>query len=100
MRLTDDDLSALQIEIMLNPLDAPVISGTGGVRKLRFAPQSRSAGKSGGARVLYAVFPKHSVAVLAAVYSKRQQQSIGPDEKKSLKRILGEIASILDGGTG
>jgi len=94
--LDDDDLRILQIQIMLAPQQGPVIAGTGGVRKLRFSPPSWNKGKSGGVRVLYAVFPDFSVAVLAAAYSKAEQESVTQDEKRALKLIMGEIQTALE----
>lgn len=81
--------------ILLAPQRAPVIAGTGGVRKLRFSPPSWHRGKSGAVRVLYAVFPDHSVAVLAAAYGKSRRENITQDEKRALKRIMGEIHAAL-----
>jgi hypothetical protein len=37
-RLSDDDLHALQLAIMEKPKGAPVLPGTGGLRKIRYAP--------------------------------------------------------------
>jgi len=48
MGLNDDDLAELQNAICANPQASPVISGTGGIHKVRFAMDGR--GKSGGAR--------------------------------------------------
>jgi hypothetical protein len=96
LRLGDDDLAALQIQIMLAPQKAPVIAGTGGVRKLRFSPPSWNRGKSGAIRVLYAVFPDHSVVVLAAAYAKSDRENITLQDKRSLKVLMREIQLDLD----
>ena len=71
LKLKDEDLQTLQLVIMANPTAGPVVAGTGGVRKLRFSPPSSNKGKRGAMRVLYAIFPDYSVAVLAAAYSGR-----------------------------
>src|SRR5438477_11253839 len=57
-RLTDDDLAALEAEIMENPGGPPVMRGTGGLRKIRFAPPSFRRGKSGAMRVGFTHFPR------------------------------------------
>jgi len=36
--LTDEDLQELELIILADPEAAPVIAGTGGLRKLRFSP--------------------------------------------------------------
>ncbi len=43
--LNDDDLRSLQIILLQDPKSGPVIEGTGGIRKVRFALENR--GKSG-----------------------------------------------------
>jgi hypothetical protein len=52
-RLDDDDLRALEALLLENPERGPVMSGTGGLRKLRYAPPSWHIGKSGATRVGY-----------------------------------------------
>jgi len=98
LRLYDDDLRSLQNQIMPSPQAAPVVAGTGGIRKTRFAPPSWSRGKSGAIRVLYAVFPEHSVVVLAAAFAKNEMENIQSGEKKLLKLILMQIKAALEQG--
>ncbi len=54
MGLDDNDLQALQIELLKDPQIGSVIQGTGKLRKMRFAFPNR--GKSGSSRVLYVDF--------------------------------------------
>lgn len=82
----DDDLIELQKAICENPQKYPVIKGTGGVRKIRFALEGR--GKSGGARVLYVDFVVHGVIGLLSVYSKNEKEDINEDERKILKTMV------------
>jgi hypothetical protein len=58
LRLTDDDLRELERQLMQSPAGGAVIQGTGGLRKMRFAPPSRGSGKRGGLRICYV----HSLA--------------------------------------
>ncbi|MGW8257775.1 MAG: hypothetical protein ACWGMZ_09855 [Thermoguttaceae bacterium] len=60
----DNDLFALQIAIMANPKGSPVIEGTGGLRKLRFATRRSGRGKRGSARVCYVFFEDHAIVLL------------------------------------
>ena len=80
---------------MAAPLLAPVIQGTGGIRKMRFSPPGWNVGKSGAVRVIYAVFPDFSVCVLAAAYAKTEQENISASDKKALKALVEEIESAL-----
>ena len=49
--LSDEAYRALQLALVLRPEQGPVISGSGGLRKLRWAVLGR--GKRGGLRVIY-----------------------------------------------
>jgi mRNA-degrading endonuclease RelE of RelBE toxin-antitoxin system len=51
--VTDEEYGALQESLMKDPNAGPVIPGSGGVRKIRWAAQGR--GKRGGYRVIYHV---------------------------------------------
>ena len=51
--MTDDEYSGLQRALMSDPEAGPVIPGSGGVRKVRWAAPGR--GKRGGYRVIYYV---------------------------------------------
>jgi hypothetical protein len=72
MKLGDDDLRSLESAIAEAPGRAPVMSGTGGLRKIRFATQFGS-GKSGGARVCYAYFADFHLVYLCAVFPKNEK---------------------------
>ncbi len=52
--LDDDDLFNLEVEILKGPERHPIIKGTGGVRKIRFARPCAGRGKSGAYRVCHA----------------------------------------------
>ena len=52
--LKEDDLLALQIMLLKDPTSGPVMEGTGGIRKVRFALENR--GKRGSVRVCYTDF--------------------------------------------
>ena len=49
--LDDEELRSLQLALLRRPELGPMIRGSGGLRKLRWAGQGR--GKSGGLRVIY-----------------------------------------------
>ena len=49
--LGEDELRALQIMLLKDPVSGPIMEGTGGIRKVRFPLQNR--GKSGSVRVCY-----------------------------------------------
>ena len=49
--LSDDDYSGLQSYLLQKPDAGRLVRGSGGVRKVRWAPSGK--GKSGGIRVIY-----------------------------------------------
>src|SRR5437667_10696547 len=69
--LTDEDLVVLQTQI-LKGRSGPVVPGTGGLRKLRFAPSGWGKGKRGALRIGYAHFPAYRVIVFLGAYSKAE----------------------------
>ena len=72
--LSDDEYAALQRELMRDPEAGPVIRGTGGVRKLRWAAPGR--GKRGGYRVIYFVRRANGVIWMLTMYPKNVADSI------------------------
>jgi hypothetical protein len=89
--LNDDDLHALQVLIMVDPHRAPVIAGTGGLRKLRFAPARWRTGKSGAARVCYVYLEEWKTVLLVTVYSKDEQDDIPAAQRAAYRKLIGRI---------
>jgi len=92
---TDDELSATQVIICSNPKVGDVITGTGGLRKMRI-PLGET-GKSGGARVLYVDFEKYELSYLVYAYSKNERANISAAEKVAFKKIITDIENTLGG---
>ena len=91
----DEDTWALQSLIMCNPTSAPVVRGTGGLRKLRFAPERWNVGKSNAVRVCYVYFPKHWTVLLVAAYSKDEKDNLTDGEKAGIKKYIEQVESWL-----
>lgn len=72
--LEDEDIRLLQLELNNDPRAGAVVQGTGGLRKLRVAPEGR--GKRGGARLLYLYVQLRSVIYFVAVFSKTQESDL------------------------
>lgn len=88
LRLNDDDLRALQIILTALPEKSPVVKGTGGLRKCRFARANSNAGKSGGYRIGYVYFEEFGVIGLIAVYSKKDQDDIPAAQRPLIKEAI------------
>jgi len=92
----DGDLWALQISIMQNPARAPVIPGTGGLRKLRFSAPSQQQGKRGAVRVCYVYFPRNWMVLLVLAYGKSQQANLTAREKQGIRQYIAAIERWLE----
>jgi len=90
------DLWTLQTQIMRAPRSAPLIAGTGGLRKMRFAPPDWNRGKSGAIRVCYAYFEAHAVVLLVMAYEKVAKETLTAGEKTGIKAYLAVVAEWLD----
>ena len=88
----DEALRSLQIMIMQNPGSGRIISGTGGVRKLRFAFLGR--GKSGSVRVCYVDFARYETVYLLTVYRKSDRESLSAEEKSILRQLVNELKAM------
>ena len=91
----DDDLGRLQAEIRKNPQLGVVISGTGGLRKMRFAFEG--GGKSGGSRVLYIDIVIAEVVYLISAFAKGEKENITDAERKAYKQIIAQINKEFGG---
>lgn len=96
--LNDEDLMALQISIMLRPKGAPVIPGTSGLRKVRFAPSGWKTGKSGAIRVCYVHFQEYGVVLLVVAYSKDEADDIPAAYKKAYRELIQRENKALSKG--
>ena len=84
--LNDDDLLALQIMLLKDPESGPVMEGTGGIRKVRFALNNK--GKSESVRVCYTDFAEYEVTYLITAFTKNEQENLTKEEKNVLKKLV------------
>lgn len=93
--LTDEDLREIENEIMRRPLAWPLMAGTGGLRKMRFAPHGSGRGKSGGVRVCYFLADEVGRVYLIQVFSKHEKENLSPAEREIVKRMIALIRTHL-----
>ena len=75
-------------EILKEPLKGKIITGTGGIRKLRVGDKKEGRGKSGSFRILYFDLPDKNVTYLVLIYKKSEIENITAAEKKQLKQLI------------
>lgn len=97
-RLSDDDLQALEAAIMRDPGGPTVVKGTGGLRKIRFAPPSRGRGKSGSMRVGYPQFPEQSRIYLVTLFLKKDAENLSAADRNAIRSALTDLAAALRKG--
>lgn len=88
--MTEQALQQLMKDLTNNPAQGMVMSGTGGVRKLRFQSGQSNRGKSAGLRVLYYYDDKRLVLLLM-LFQKSDQENIDAGEKETLKKLVPEL---------
>lgn len=81
---------ALYDYLEAQPEKGDVITGTGGVRKLRWVTGKDNKGKSGGVRVLYH-YSKDVLVVLIMLYRKNELENISEAEKHELKKLIPQL---------
>ena len=84
--LSDEEYAELQKALLLNPEAGSVISGSGGVRKIRWRAQGR--GKRSGYRVIYFVKMTTQTFWMLTIYPKNVSDNI---PVHILKQIREEI---------
>ena len=86
--LSDEEYAALQRALMADPQAGDLVSGAGGVRKIRWAVRGR--GKRGGVRVIYYAKVHEGVIWMLTIYAKNVTENIPA-------RILRKIKEEIDG---
>ena len=86
--LSDDQYAELQKALIENPELGPVIAGTGGVRKMRWAAPGR--GKRGGYRVIYYVRRPKGIIWMLTMYPKNVADSIPAHVLLEIREELGD----------
>ena len=86
--LTDEAYRGLQNEMLKDPEAGDVITGTGGLRKLRYGDATRGKGKRGGLRIIYYWWDLKKQFWLFTIYDKDELSDLSPKEKAVLKTLL------------
>ena len=85
--LTDDSYRMLQSALMFKPDTAPIITGSGGLRKMRW--NLPGSGKRGSLRLIYYWDPPEDIYMIL-IYQKTKQESLTSAQLKTLKKLVKE----------
>lgn len=94
----DEELRELELAILARPDGPPIVAGTGGLRKIRFAPSRLARGKRGAVRVGYVHFARAGLVALIVAYAKNEKGNLTPAEKREIQRLVREIEQSLETG--
>lgn len=86
-----DEVGQREIEqtLIVDPEAGDLITGTGGVRKLRVAIEAR--GKRGGARLIYYYRESKGRIYLILIYPKSRKDDLTSAERKAMKKLTAAI---------
>jgi len=87
--LTDDEYASLQNVLAEDPEQGDIITGGGGIRKLRFALPGR--GKSGGVRVIYYWLRDDGQIYMLLIYPKSKKDDLTERETALLRKFVKEL---------
>jgi hypothetical protein len=85
--LKDEDIWIVQLMIQSDPEKNPVVKGTGGLRKMRFAPPT-SSGRRKWFRVGYVYFPEAATVLLIVAYAKNEADDLSAADKKFIREMI------------
>jgi hypothetical protein len=91
MGFTAEDVRRIELAIMEGAQAAPVVAGTGGLRKIRFAPEASGAGKSGGVRVCYVVLEEVRYFYLLTLFAKNEKDNLEKSERNAIASLIVRI---------
>jgi hypothetical protein len=89
----EEDLRKLQNRLEANPRAGDLDPGTCGLRKVRMSDAARGQGKRGGARVHYFYYPERQIIYLMWVYTKAEQGTLTPEQKRVLCRWVHSLGA-------
>ena len=84
--LAEAEIAKMEDAIAADPELHPIVPGTGGLRKARWAREGK--GKSAGVRVIYYYFVSDSEIYMLAIYAKNEQADMRAADKKAARKFV------------
>ena len=87
--ISEADRQKMEEAIVADPGRAPLLRGTGGIRKLRWTGSGR--GKRGGIRTIYFHHAGPEVIYMLTAYAKADRDDLTPADRKTLSWLVTAI---------
>lgn len=87
--LTDDEMRAVEDELLADPCRGALMRATSGVRKIRAAQEDR--GKSGSARVVYLHVPEREAIYFLIAFAKNVKGNLTAAECRLMRQVVAMI---------
>ena len=91
--LSEEARGEMEASIAAVPDAAPIIRGTGGIRKMRWSGSGR--GKRGGIRTIYFYQANPGAIYLLTAYAKADREDLSPTDTKALSRLVAAIKNEM-----
>jgi len=93
--LSNEERQELISHLAVLPKAGVVMSGTGGIRKLRWARQGM--GKSGGVRIIYYFHNERMPLYLLTVFGKGEKANLSKAERNELAKLVRILVQAWNG---
>ncbi len=90
--IPDDEYRKIQLALVLRPEAGKIITGIGGLRKIRW--KSGSSGKRGGLRLIYFWDVAEDRIYMLLIYKKSKQEDLTPNQLKILRNLVTPIKQL------
>ena len=94
-KLSKEERADIITHLAALPTSGVIMSGTGGVRKLRWS--SKGKGKSGGVRIIYYYHNKKIPLFLLTVFGKNDKTNLTKAEQNELSKLVPLIVNHYGG---
>lgn len=85
---SEEELEAVQRELLIDPDKGKVMPGCGGLRKMRMADPTRHKGKRSGVRIVYLHIPEVDEIYFITAYDKDRKDDLSPEDKKLFRQLV------------
>jgi mRNA-degrading endonuclease RelE of RelBE toxin-antitoxin system len=85
--LTDEQMKEIVDIVSKEPDIGEVLTGTGGIRKFRYAG-NEGRGKSGGVRIIYLAITSKGIVHLIDIFGKNEKANLSKAERNEMAKVV------------